>query len=561
MAHVLVIDGDPAFAQLVADFAAGLGHTSRHAPTLAEGLLAATEADVIYLAASLPDGCGLEALAGLRALPSAPEVIVTGAAGNPDTAEKAIRGGAWEWLCKPAPVDRVVLPLLRALDYRDRPPDRRGPSILKHAIVGSSRGLRRCLDDVAEAAASDAATLIVGETGVGKELFARAVHENSHRADSPFITVDCASLPRTLAGSILFGHRKGAFTGADANRDGLVLQAHRGTLFLDEVGELPLATQKMFLRVLQEQRFRAVGGRSEITSDFRLICATNRNLEAMSDKGLFRSDLLFRMRTVVISIPPLRERPDDILALTGHYLARICKKYGLPAKQVSPDLHEALRAYRWPGNVRELVHTLERAVLAAQDAPKLFARHLPEHVRVSIARGMSGQRPALVSGTGPAQRPAAPGGFGQVTETSRAVTATHDAHALAAMTPLARRLDTAPAAPDNNRQSPLQEATPPVSPGGTTDVSPDGHPPVRLRTTPLSDGPTAGFASDVPLPPFFAFRDALCVDYLNELMRRCNGDTVEACTLSGLSRSHLYEMLRRYGFETPRRKRTQRARS
>lgn len=314
MAHVLVIDGDPAFAQLVADFAAGLGHTSRHAPTLAEGLLAATEADVIYLAASLPDGCGLEALAGLRALPSAPEVIVTGAAGNPDTAEKAIRGGAWEWLCKPAPVDRVVLPLLRALDYRDRPPDRRGPSILKHAIVGSSRGLRRCLDDVAEAAASDAATLIVGETGVGKELFARAVHENSHRADSPFITVDCASLPRTLAGSILFGHRKGAFTGADANRDGLVLQAHRGTLFLDEVGELPLATQKMFLRVLQEQRFRAVGGRSEITSDFRLICATNRNLEAMSDKGLFRSDLLFRMRTVVISIPPLRERPDDILA-------------------------------------------------------------------------------------------------------------------------------------------------------------------------------------------------------------------------------------------------------
>ncbi len=560
MAHVLVIDGDPAFAQLVADFAAGLGHTSRHAPTLAEGLLAATEADVIYLAASLPDGCGLEALAGLRALPSAPEVIVTGAAGNPDTAEKAIRGGAWEWLCKPAPVDRVVLPLLRALDYRDRPPDRRGPSILKHAIVGSSRGLRRCLDDVAEAAASDAATLIVGETGVGKELFARAVHENSHRADSPFITVDCASLPRTLAGSILFGHRKGAFTGADANRDGLVLQAHRGTLFLDEVGELPLATQKMFLRVLQEQRFRAVGGRSEITSDFRLICATNRNLEAMSDKGLFRSDLLFRMRTVVIAIPPLRERPDDILALTGHYLARICKKYGLPAKQVSPDLHEALRAYRWPGNVRELVHTLERAVLAAQDAPKLFARHLPEHVRVSIARGMSGQRPALVSGTGPSQRPAAPGSFGQAAETSRTVTAPHDTHAPAAATPLVRRLDNPVGMPDNDRHSPLQGGTAPVSPEGTPHVSTHTPPPVRLRTTPLSDGPTAGFASDVPLPPFFAFRDALCVDYLHELMRRCNGDTVEACALSGLSRSHLYEMLRRYGFETPRRKRTQRAR-
>lgn len=535
MAHVLVIDGDPAFARLVADFAAGLGHTSLCAPTLAEGLLAAADADVIYLAGSLPDGCGLEALPGLRSLPSCPEVIVTGTGGDPDTAERAIRNGAWEWLCKPAPVDRVVLPLLRALDYRDRPPDRRGPSILKHAIVGSSRGLQRCLDDVAEAAASDAATLIVGETGVGKELFARAVHENSHRADAPFVTVDCASLPRTLAGSILFGHRKGAFTGADTNRDGLVLQAHRGTLFLDEVGELPLATQKMFLRVLQEQRFRAVGGRSEITSDFRLLCATNRNLEAMSDKGLFRSDLLFRMRTVVIAIPPLRERTDDVLALTGHYLSRICKKYGLPAKQVSPDLHEALRAYRWPGNVRELVHTLERAVLAAQDAPKLFARHLPEHVRVSIARTVASHPPGLVTTDGTA-RAAAP----------RSLPDGDD-------TPARGRADKKTGDDGTFRLSPMPHPLPPAP-----SPRPEGPAPAPAQHSPAPGGLIEGpsFDDGAPLPPFFTFRDTLCMSYLRALMERSQGDTLEACRLSGLSRSHLYEMLRRYGFETPRRRRT-----
>ncbi|WP_231039182.1 sigma 54-interacting transcriptional regulator, partial [Nitratidesulfovibrio oxamicus] len=279
-------------------------------------------------------------------------------------------------------------------------------SRLKHSIVGVSTAIRRCLDVVAEAAGSDAAALVTGETGVGKELFARAIHDNSPRAAAPFVAVDCASLPRSLVGSILFGHRKGAFTGADSNRDGLVLQADRGTLFLDEVGELPLSMQKMFLRVLQEHRFRPVGGRTEITSDFRLIAATNRNLEDMVERNTFRSDLLYRMRTVVVSIPPLRERCEDVTALAGHYLPRIWARFALPEKDISPDFHETLLAYHWPGNVRELIHTLERAALAAQDAPKLFARHLPDYLRICLARA------AARNGAAPPAGYAGPGGQG-----------------------------------------------------------------------------------------------------------------------------------------------------
>ncbi|WP_353117078.1 sigma-54 dependent transcriptional regulator [Nitratidesulfovibrio sp.] len=636
MAHVLIIDADAAFAHLVAGIAEGLGHRASRALGLVEGRLLADDADVIFLAATLPDGNGVEAMPGLRALPGQPEIIVTAEGGDPDGAERAIRHGAWEWLRKPLPADRVVLPLLRALDYRARLPAQRPSSRLKHSIVGVSTAIRRCLDVVAEAAGSDAAALVTGETGVGKELFARAIHDNSPRAAAPFVAVDCASLPRSLAGSILFGHRKGAFTGADSNRDGLVLQADRGTLFLDEVGELPLSMQKMFLRVLQEHRFRPVGGRTEITSDFRLIAATNRDLEDMAERNTFRSDLLYRMRTVVVNIPPLRERCEDVTALAGHYLPRIWARFALPEKDISPDFHETLLAYHWPGNVRELIHTLERAVLASQDAPKLFARHLPDYLRICLARAAARNGAAAPAGYGGLGGPSCLYGAGERAALApHAARETQDTDGPASPRPAndpaeATRPTTEVQAGDG--PSPVREgdsglASQTVTPGQAPPVSPvspgwgprapyaiytsphyappperpvpPNHPaftdslkhgdmpdgnggggpsraghgigadaiPLGLAAhaglpphgTPVGDAPhrsqaaivrtpsvaTAPFAGG--LPRFFDFRDAQFTTYLHELMRRAGGDIRAACALSGLSRSHLYDLLRKHG--------------
>ena len=622
MAHVLIIDADAAFAQLVAGIAEGLGHRASRAGGLAEGRLLAAGADVVFLAASLPDGNGVEAMPGLRALPCQPEIIVTAEGGDPDGAERAIRHGAWEWLRKPLPADRVVLPLLRALDYRARLPAQRPSSRLKHSIVGVSAAIRRCLDVVAEAAGSDAAALVTGETGVGKELFARAIHDNSPRAAAPFVAVDCASLPRSLAGSILFGHRKGAFTGADSNRDGLVLQADRGTLFLDEVGELPLSMQKMFLRVLQEHRFRPVGGRTEITSDFRLIAATNRDLEDMAERSTFRSDLLYRMRTVVVSIPPLRERCEDVTALAGHYLPRIWARFALPEKDISPDFHETLLAYHWPGNVRELIHTLERAVLASQDAPKLFARHLPDYLRICLARAAARNGAAATGGLAGLAGPAGQAGLGgpsclygagqapagkaatDTTGTTEPDTANPDMagsdltrHATdGAQRPLGSLRETprmsgselaaqtshtaqttrtgraagtgakggtggpgaspgwGPRAPyaiytsPHYAPPPERAAAPHANTDGGDDAARAAYP--RHGTDGgMSDAHQAAQPRSFPgaLPRFFDFRDAQFATYLRELMRRAGGDIRAACALSGLSRSHLYDLLRKHG--------------
>ena len=228
--------------------------------------------------------------------------------------------------------------------------------------------------------------LITGETGTGKELFARALHVNSSRSDKPFVVVDCAALPETIVESLLFGHEKGAFTGADKSAGGIIKQAHGGTLFLDEVGELPKSLQKAFLRVLQEHRFRPVGGKTEETSDFRLIAATNRDLDGMVASGSFRNDLLFRIRSCSIQLPPLRERGQDVRQLSLHYMARACGKAQLGMKGFSPDFFDFLETYNWPGNVRELFAALHSALIAAYDDPLLYPFHLPVEIRAKAAR-------------------------------------------------------------------------------------------------------------------------------------------------------------------------------
>jgi two-component system, NtrC family, response regulator len=239
--------------------------------------------------------------------------------------------------------------------------------------------------------------LISGETGTGKELFARAIHTNSPRsrsftaskssnprAEKNFVVVDCAALPETLVESVLFGHARGAFTGADRDHDGLIAQADGGTLFLDEVGELPLEIQKTFLRVLQERRYRPVGAKQERESKFRLVAATNRDLADMVNQDSFRKDLLFRLRTLTIDLPPLRERTGDIKDLLRYHTSRLCESYGISPKGLSVELMDALSAYSWPGNVRELINTIDGMLAVAPNDGTLYPKHLPLNIRVMV---------------------------------------------------------------------------------------------------------------------------------------------------------------------------------
>ena len=392
MAKILIIDDEEMMCATLSTLVERKKHVASSAMTLKEGIaLAASESfDLVFLDVKMPDGNGLDALPTIQASPSTPEVIIMTGFGDPNGAELAIKSGAWDYIEKGFSIKEITLSLERALQYRQEKQEadhKRKPVRLKREyIIGSSPALNNCLDLVAQAAESDANVFITGETGTGKELFARAVYENSLRSNEAFVVVDCTSLPETLVESLLFGHEKGSFTGADRAQNGLVRQAHNGTLFLDEIGELPMSLQKSFLRVLQEHRFRPVGANKEIESNFRLIAATNRDLDAMVETGEFRSDLLFRLRTFIIELPTLRERREDIKELARYHIDKFCTQYGLASKGFSPDFLETLMSYPWPGNVREFVNTLERSLTTARFDQTLYPKHLPHNIRVQVRR-------------------------------------------------------------------------------------------------------------------------------------------------------------------------------
>lgn len=391
MYNILIIDDDAEICDAVKSAVMRMDHTASAAFTLEAGLakLKETPFDVVLLDVRLPDGDGLAAMPEIQRVPSGPEVIIMTGYGDPDGAELAIKNGAWDYLEKPVSVKAIRLVLSRALQYRKETQRRRGPTSLNRVgIVGDSPPIKACLDAVAQAAAGDINVLITGETGTGKELFAWAIHENSARAghNHSFVVVDCTALPKTLVESVLFGHEKGAYTGADQAKDGLIKQADGGTLFLDEVGELPIEIQMKFLRVLQEKHFRPVGGKDEEKSDFRLIAATNRDLDAMVDEGGFREDLLFRLRAMTLQLPPLRERREDIKPLALHHISVLCERYRTDTKGFSPDFFDVLESYDWPGNVRELNQALEMALTSAGPNPMLFPMDLPDEIRAQIAR-------------------------------------------------------------------------------------------------------------------------------------------------------------------------------
>ncbi len=389
MANVLIIDDDEMICEMLSLMVEDMGHASSYALTMKDGFHKASSEsfDIIFLDIRMPDGNGLDLLPRIRELPLHPEVIIITGLGDPDGAELAIKNGAWDYIEKTSSTKEMALPFVRALQYREEKNARQPLAALRlNGIVGGSPQIKGCLDLLAQAAHSEVNVLLTGETGSGKEVFARAIHDNSARKSSNFVVVDCTALPETLVESILFGHEKGAFTGADRAQDGLVKQAHGGTLFLDEVGELPLTIQKSFLRVLQEHRFRPVGAKQEIESNFRVVAATNRNLEIMVQSGSFRSDLLFRLRTLAIDLPALSARKGDIKELAMYHMARVCERYGIGTKGFSPEFFDALMAYDWPGNVRELVNAIERAITAGYQEPTLFPKHLPLDIRVKVAR-------------------------------------------------------------------------------------------------------------------------------------------------------------------------------
>ena len=395
MAKILIIDDDKLLCSGLAEAMATGGNEVICAHTIEEGLKIAASGsfDVVFLDVVLPDGNGLDQISEIRAVSSQPEIIILTGLGTPDGAELAIGSGAWDYIEKPFPLSVIRLHLLRALQYREERRKTRPAKALKtDAIIGNSARIKTAFDLLSEAASSDVNVLITGETGTGKELFARAIHDNSSRSGENFVVVDCAALQGSLIESILFGYEKGAFTGALQNRDGLITQADRGTLFLDEIAELPLSIQKVFLRVLQEHSFRPVGSKKEIESNFRLISATNRILKSMVSSGEFREDLLYRLQSLTIALPPLREHKEDILPIAGYHLEKICKRSGLDAKTFSPDFVEAILSYSWPGNVRELVNAIERSVTAASSASTLFRKHLPSAIRILLVRASTGKK-------------------------------------------------------------------------------------------------------------------------------------------------------------------------
>lgn len=389
MSRVLIIDDDEDFRCTLEKQVQRLEHQTLTAGTCEEGLALAKEhvVDLVLLDLDLPDGYGLDILPNLKRLPYEPEVIVITGVGSYSGAEIALKHGAWDYLKKGSSFKEIILPITRSLQFHAEKHDRNVNSgIDTSGIVGQSHALLSCLESMALCVETDVNVLISGETGTGKELFARAIHNNSPRKHKNFVVVDCASIPEKLLESMLFGHKKGAFTGADSSQTGLVKEADQGTLFLDEIGELPVSMQKSLLRVLQERKFRPVGGDREVESQFRLIAATNRDLKQMVEKGEFRKDLFYRLRTVRIDLPPLRERKEDIESLSEYFLTKIIARNQLAPKIMNPDFIEMLERHHWPGNVRELLHAIEHAVTVSGEQSQLFSMSLPTDIRLSKAK-------------------------------------------------------------------------------------------------------------------------------------------------------------------------------
>ena len=377
MAKVLVVDDEESIVWVFRKLVESMGHAFVSAATAEKGIeLARAESpDLVFMDVKLPGMDGLTALAEVRRVaPRAKHVVIT-AHGTLDTAVKAVKSGAAEYLTKPLDLDRVRALIETAL--RGAVVNKEVQGLRKRenltGIVGRSAAMQEVFKQVAAVASSEANVLLVGESGTGKELVARAIHRNGTRAEGPFEAINCGSIPETLLESELYGHEKGAFTGAVRRKPGKFEVAGGGTVFLDEIGEMALASQVKLLRFLEERAFQRVGGTEAVAVDVRIVAATNLNLEERVREGRFREDLYFRLNVVKIVIPPLRDRRDDIPLLVAFYLDQA------RGAGVTDEAMELLKAHTWPGNVRELRNAIERGVVLAHGGA-VRPEHLPESV-------------------------------------------------------------------------------------------------------------------------------------------------------------------------------------
>ena len=406
MAHLLLIDDDPALIQeqvrqafpppehrveVAGTGAAGLGCVRTDAP------------DVILLDLRLPDQSGIDVFQQIRRIDARIPVIFITMAKGADAAIEAMKHGAYDYLFKPLGQQQLRRVVDEALDVSRRmrqpaivaevPPD---PDV-EGAILGACPAMREVYKAIGHVAGQDVTVLITGESGTGKELVARAIYQHGSRAQSPFLALNCAAIPETLLESELFGHEKGAFTGADRRRIGKFEQCNGGTIFLDEVGDMPLALQAKLLRVLQEQSFERVGGNETVRTDVRLIAATHRDLKGWLEQGRFRADLYYRLSAFTVNLPPLRDRGDDLPMLVRHYLWRLGRELGREVVDVAPAAMDRLRDYPWPGNIRELQNVLRQALLRARGRT-LLPEFLPEFSQTPDELGSSGQATASTDG-------------------------------------------------------------------------------------------------------------------------------------------------------------------
>ena len=388
---ILLVDDDSAFRLVMGNELNRMGYETSAASSGEEAVRKAAEREpeIVLLDLQLPGMNGLETLKRLHEKAPGAEVIMLTGHGSIDTAIESIKLGAFDYVVKPCPLDEIDVRIQRAIERRSlkrranllerglTPPDLGG------SFVGESPGFRALLSLIERVAPSDSTVLITGETGAGKEMAAKLIHARSPRRFRPFVVVECAALQESLLQSELFGHERGAFTGAERAKPGLFEVANGGTIFLDEIGEVSPATQTKLLRVLDASTFRHVGGTAEVHVDVRILAATNRDLSAMVRQGHFREDLYYRLSTIRVEMPPLRDRGQDVELLAMHFVGSFNERFG-SSKRISEQALAAMRRHSWPGNVRELLHAIEAAMVVSE-GDEILLENLPGALRAPAA--------------------------------------------------------------------------------------------------------------------------------------------------------------------------------
>jgi len=395
MHKILIVDDESAIRQSLKGVLEDEGYEAQTAES-GEACLESLRRrpfDIVLLDIWLPGADGLEILESVRELEHPPEVIIISGHGTIETAVRATKLGAYDFLEKPLSIEKTLILIKNAIDsrrLRDENRELKRQLSPRGVIVGESIPIKALRQQIQLMAPTHGRVLIFGESGTGKELVAQAIHLQSPRKDEMFVEVNCAAIPEDLIESELFGHRKGAFPAAAADKEGKFQRAHEGTLFLDEIGDMSLKTQAKVLRTLDEQRFTPVGGEEPVTVDARVIASTNKDLEEEILRGNFREDLFYRLNVIPFSVPPLRERQEDVPILARHFLREFSATYGRRPREITDDAIDTLMRYSWPGNVRELRNVIERVVIMNPSTTRFDRKHLPPLVHRDGGRRISG---------------------------------------------------------------------------------------------------------------------------------------------------------------------------